>query len=144
MKNVMTRAWEIAKEGVKKFGGKVKEYFAQALVMAWAEMKKGADKVKTHFDAVKEAKEFSKKNFDGYVAQMNKKGVKTTYRTSESISMIAPNGLEAIAYVETSNGKKINGTITFESYIFVRLASGKVQRAGTKTIKFNESDYSLI
>lgn len=35
----MTRAWEIAKEGVKKFGGKVKEYFAQALVMAWAEVK---------------------------------------------------------------------------------------------------------
>lgn len=42
MKNVMTRAWEIAKEGVKKFGGKVKEYFAQALVMAWAEVKNAA------------------------------------------------------------------------------------------------------
>lgn len=39
MKNVMTRAWEIAKESVKKFGGKVKEYFAQALVMAWKEVK---------------------------------------------------------------------------------------------------------
>ena len=45
MKNVMTRAWEIAREGVKKFGGKVKEYFAQALVMAWAEIKKGVEKV---------------------------------------------------------------------------------------------------
>lgn len=41
MKNVMRRAWEIAREGVKKFGGKVKEYFAQALHMAWAEIKKG-------------------------------------------------------------------------------------------------------
>lgn len=39
MKNVMTRAWEIAKEGQKKFGGKVREYFAQALVIAWAEVK---------------------------------------------------------------------------------------------------------
>ena len=39
MKNVMVRAWEIAKEGVTKFGGKVKEYFAQALIMAWAEVK---------------------------------------------------------------------------------------------------------
>lgn len=39
MKNVMTRAWDIAKAGQKKFGGKVKEYFAQALVMAWAETK---------------------------------------------------------------------------------------------------------
>lgn len=39
MKNVMTRAWEIAKVGVKRFGGSVKEYFAQALVIAWAETK---------------------------------------------------------------------------------------------------------
>ena len=40
MKNVMVRAWEIAKEAVAKFGGKVKEYFAQALTMAWAESRK--------------------------------------------------------------------------------------------------------
>lgn len=39
MKNVMTKAWEIAREGQKKFGGKVKEYFAQALRMAWAIVK---------------------------------------------------------------------------------------------------------
>lgn len=38
--NVMTRAWEIAKEGQKKFGGKVKEYLVEALKMAWAELKK--------------------------------------------------------------------------------------------------------
>lgn len=42
MKNVMIRAWEIARDGVKKFGGKVKEYFAQALVMAWKELKEMA------------------------------------------------------------------------------------------------------
>jgi predicted metal-dependent phosphoesterase TrpH len=40
MKNVMKRAWEIAKEGVKKFGGKVKEYFATALKLAWKEAKR--------------------------------------------------------------------------------------------------------
>ncbi len=39
MKNVMVRAWEIAKAAVVKFGGKVKEYFAQALAMAWKEAK---------------------------------------------------------------------------------------------------------
>jgi lysozyme family protein len=43
--NVMKRAWEIAKEGQRKFGGKVKEYFAQALRIAWAEVKKGAKRV---------------------------------------------------------------------------------------------------
>lgn len=35
----MVRAWGIAREGQSKFGGKVKEYFAEALKMAWAEAK---------------------------------------------------------------------------------------------------------
>lgn len=42
MKNVMVRAWEIAKQGAKKFGGKVKEYFAAALKLAWKEAKEDA------------------------------------------------------------------------------------------------------
>lgn len=41
MTNVMSRAWEIAKEAVTKFGGSSKEYFAEALKMAWAEKKQG-------------------------------------------------------------------------------------------------------
>ena len=32
----MIRAWEIAKEGQKKFGGKVSEYLSEAMKMAWA------------------------------------------------------------------------------------------------------------
>ncbi|GIO36185.1 hypothetical protein J41TS12_10460 [Paenibacillus antibioticophila] len=39
MKNVMVRAWEIAKAAVKRFGGNVRDFFAQALAMAWAEVK---------------------------------------------------------------------------------------------------------
>lgn len=39
MKNIMTRAWEIARTGAEKFGGKAKDYFAHALKMAWAEYK---------------------------------------------------------------------------------------------------------
>lgn len=38
-KQIMKRAWEIAKDGAKKFGGKVREYFAVALSIAWKEMK---------------------------------------------------------------------------------------------------------
>lgn len=38
-KEIMSNAWKIAKEGQKKFGGKVSEYFAQALKMAWAQAK---------------------------------------------------------------------------------------------------------
>jgi len=34
--DVMKRAWEIARNAVKKFGGKIKEYFSASLKMAWA------------------------------------------------------------------------------------------------------------
>lgn len=37
--NVMKKAWEIAREGQERFGGKVSEYFAIALKMAWEEAK---------------------------------------------------------------------------------------------------------
>lgn len=46
MRNVMKKAWEIARNGQKKFGGKVREYFAIALKMAWAIVKKGMEMVK--------------------------------------------------------------------------------------------------
>jgi len=40
MKNVMTMAWEIARKGAAQFGGSVKEYFAEALKMAWVQVKR--------------------------------------------------------------------------------------------------------
>ncbi|KYD04164.1 hypothetical protein B4102_3313 [Heyndrickxia sporothermodurans] len=52
MKNVMTRAWEIAKAGVKKFGGTAKMYFKEALIIAWKEVKNtatSADKARAMF-----------------------------------------------------------------------------------------------
>lgn len=39
MKQVMKRAWELAKKGVKNFGGKVREYLSSSLVIAWEEIK---------------------------------------------------------------------------------------------------------
>lgn len=41
----MKKAWEIAREGQKKFGGKVKDYFAQALKMAWGIVKNAMEAV---------------------------------------------------------------------------------------------------
>lgn len=50
-KEVMTKAWEIAKEAVKKFGGKAIEYIAEAMKMAWAAAKGGNTSV-AKFQAV--------------------------------------------------------------------------------------------
>ena len=38
-KMIMKRAWEIAREGQKKFGGKVSEYLSTSLKEAWEEAK---------------------------------------------------------------------------------------------------------
>lgn len=50
-KEVMTKAWEIAKNAVKKFGGKAIEYIAGAMKMAWATAKGGNTSV-AKFQAV--------------------------------------------------------------------------------------------
>lgn len=42
-RNIMVNAWRIAREGQKAFGGKVSEYFAEALKMAWAQAENGID-----------------------------------------------------------------------------------------------------
>lgn len=42
-KEIMSKAWEIAREGQKKFGGKVSEYFAESLKMAWDQAKSAID-----------------------------------------------------------------------------------------------------
>jgi len=39
MKNVMKKAWSIARNAAAKFGGKAMEYIAMALRMAWEEVK---------------------------------------------------------------------------------------------------------
>lgn len=44
MQNVMKQAWAIARTGQKNFGGKVIEYFAEALRMAWRIVKNPQNK----------------------------------------------------------------------------------------------------
>ena len=39
MKNIMKRAWEIAKNGKSQFGGSSREYLSSALKIAWRERK---------------------------------------------------------------------------------------------------------
>lgn len=47
-KKVMLTAWEIAREGAKKFGGNVREYFSIALKQAWELFKKYNSYKKNH------------------------------------------------------------------------------------------------
>lgn len=67
-KKIMQRALELAREGFKRFGGKVKEYFSLSLRMAWAESKE----MKTlQLEQVKfEAKVFTLPNLKGSEKQI--------------------------------------------------------------------------
>ncbi|AKG36067.1 hypothetical protein [Paenibacillus durus] len=46
MRNVMVRAWEIARRAAKRFGGKVREYIAMSLKQAWSELRASASETK--------------------------------------------------------------------------------------------------
>lgn len=73
MENVMQNAWSIAKQGQNKFGGSTKEYFAEALKMAWKIIKNGVAKMK----AVLKILSGSKKH-KSWVAQLT--GSNDTYK----------------------------------------------------------------
>lgn len=145
MKNVMKRAWEIAREGVKKFGGKVKEYFAEALKMAWAEFKKGVKKV-SKSEAMrkmkKAVKEFRKEFFDGYIAHMESKGVKVKRITSDSANLVAPNGITTIAYADVPQGRKINDDVYEYDFGICFEYNGKLNNGGVKTVRYKLSDFA--
>jgi len=45
-KEIMKKAWAIARKGHETFGGKVREYFSESLKIAWAEARNGERKMK--------------------------------------------------------------------------------------------------
>lgn len=96
MKNVMTRAWAIAKAGQKNFGGKVKEYFAQALVIAWSE-KKSMD---NQLAAIK-AKGLS--IYNEYVKSLLNRGAELVSKTGTDVVISIP-----------EKGYRKNVSISFE------------------------------
>lgn len=55
-KQVMVKAWEIARGGANKFGGNVKEYFAAALKMAWEIVKNVEEEVKVFVSSIESGK----------------------------------------------------------------------------------------
>lgn len=68
----MKRAWEIAREGVKKFGGKAIEYISESLKMAWAEFKSETVEVVNHcMETVNELVKFMNTDSNNFDRQAN-------------------------------------------------------------------------
>ncbi len=100
MKNVMTRAWEIAKEAEKASGYKAVEFFAEALRMAWKEAKEMTDEEKI---AVLESKGFKRWTKYGkdrmYIDAKTLLNLDIHYRKSGTISFSEMDG-ETISHGE--------------------------------------------
>lgn len=96
-KQVMTRAWEIAKTAVVKFGGKVKEYFASALTLAWAEVKEMAiEAIEFGIAVQKQSQSYIYVNKDAEVYELQKhynSTTDTTTYTRRSISKVVATAL---------------------------------------------------
>lgn len=99
MKKIMMRAWEIVKNAVAKFGGKAREYMAEALRMAWAE-KKGTAK-QSRDDIItaltKKYGRWTKQGFNGKVYDRiyfnaTDLGMEVSYYRSGNISSAAVDG----------------------------------------------------
>ncbi|WP_025716051.1 hypothetical protein [Paenibacillus sp. 1-18] len=65
MKNVMKKAWMIAREGAAKFGGSTKMYLTEALRQAWANSR--TPKVETAAEKIARAKAMSQDDFDALI-----------------------------------------------------------------------------
>lgn len=77
MRNVMTRAWEIAKDAVVEFGGKAVEYISGALKMAWAEVKAATNELEgSKFQAVLNK---LRRNYDSAEAMILENCYEATY-----------------------------------------------------------------
>lgn len=110
MKQVMTRAWEIAKEAVVKFGGSSVEYLSEALKLAWKEVKGMTNKLVEEY--VKIAKE----------AETNINYPIVAFGLEEGDYQ----GAEEILFKEHGNGR------TFEEYMKDQIQSAKKSLAERK------------
>lgn len=107
MKNIMNRAWEIAREAAKKYGHSVKEYFSMALKAAWAEAK--APKQKTVAERIEELesigfKRWQKGNMDRLYINATQLGLVVVYRKTGSIQSSYFDG-ESISHAEAGRMK---------------------------------------
>lgn len=88
MKKVMMRAWEIAKQAAKKFGGRAIEYIAMALREAWKEIKNMAADIHDRIDELesKGFKRWQKNGMDRMYINASDLGLDCAYYKTGNIS----------------------------------------------------------
>ena len=134
---VMARAWEIAREGQSRFGGKVREYLSTSLKMAWAESRKP---VITTESLIKSGwKLWEKGTMRRLYANASVLGLECTYYTSGNIHTATIDGCT----VSNSEARRImaaktyidltNNALNSDNYYTYNAACGILGLARAKT-----------
>jgi hypothetical protein len=127
MKKVMMRAWEIAKQAAKKFGGRAIEYIALALREAWKEIK---DMVMDITDRIEELeakgfKRWQKNGMDRMYINASALGLICTYYKTGNISNAEFRG----NHISNSEGYRLKGAKTYIDLNSKRIVSDSARLA---------------
>lgn len=145
MQNIMKKAWEIAREAAKRFGGKAAQYIAGALRMAWKEVRKMTKDITERIDELTAMgfNRWTKNNMDRMYINASTLGLECTYRKTGSISYATFQGYE-ISHSEASRMKfaktyidLVKKTIVSDSAMLAAAVAdliGVEHRYGEKTI----------
>lgn len=106
---VMRKAWEIAREAVKRFGGRTMQYMSEALRMAWAEEKHIAVIDRIEELEGKGFKRWTKGNMDRLYISPAQLGLVCTYYKTGNISGAWFQGTE----ISNSAGRRMWGSKTY-------------------------------
>ena len=126
----MKRAWVLAKQGVAKFGGKVKEYFAESLRLVWSQV------VNERGAVGREFKTFNKTWVTATGAE-----IMFEYKTQQEAQKML-DGFEIGRKIETGvfptflsiNGTQVSAWNTTRKYKEHKLSLGAVEYKGKKML----------
>ena len=127
MKKVMMRAWEIAKQAAKKFGGRAIEYIALALREAWKEIDNMIMDITDRIEELeaKGFKRWQKNGMDRMYINASALGLICTYYKTGNISSAEFNGQP----ISNSNARGLKAAKTYIDLNNKRIVSDSARLA---------------
>ena len=127
MKNIMKKAWEIARKAAQRFGGKAAQYIAGALRMAWKEARKMSQDITERIDELSKMgfNRWQKNGMDRMYINASTLGLECIYRKSGSISYATFQGYE----ISHSEGGRLKMAKTYIDLVKKQIVSDSAMLA---------------
>lgn len=128
MKKIMMRAWEIAKQAVKKFGGRAIEYIAMALRNAWEEAKSLSKDITERIDELTAMgfNRWQKNGMDRMYINASTLGLTCTYYQTGNIRTAEFDGIE----ISNAEARRMKGSKTYIDLVKRQIVSDNAMLAG--------------